>query len=254
MNKDTASGYIHFFIKTDCYGMSTTAVGHFFSGIKNFCYFPCFVRGQSNNFITDIYAAGFNLSLKSTKSTAWTAYSLNRHGKSFFNKGIFCINIFKICEKRFSFIPGHSDRFCSDIISFRCGDRKDFYGLKVVFCHQSFYLTLDFFKMFCIIVDQIHFIYGKYEVLNSHKGADSCMSFCLYENTTSRINKNNSEIGKRSTNCHISCVFFMSGGVCNNERTMFRCKITISNVNCDSLLSFSHQSVKKKRIVNCSVS
>lgn len=40
-------------------------------------------------------------------------------------------------------------------------------------------------------------------------------------------------------------------GICNDKRTVLCCKIAVSDVNCDSLLSLSHQAVKKERIVNC---
>ena len=88
-------------------------------------------------------------------------------------------------------------------------------------------------------------------MLDTHKGADSCMSPCLYKNALCRIYKDNGKFRKGCSYCHVSCIFFMTWGICNDKRTVLCCKIAVSDVNCDSLLSLSHQAVKKERIVNC---
>jgi len=42
----------------------------------------------------------------------------------------------------------------------------------------------------------------------------------------------------------------MSGCICNNEASVICCKITVCNINGDSLLTFCHQAIQKKRIIN----
>ena len=42
-------------------------------------------------------------------------------------------------------------------------------------------LVLDLAETFFIVTDQVHFIYCKYEVTDSHQCTDSCMTSCLYQ-------------------------------------------------------------------------
>ena len=42
----------------------------------------------------------------------------------------------------------------------------------------------------------------------------------------------------------------MTRSIRNNKTSLIRCKITVSNINGDTLLTLSHQTIQKKRIIN----
>ena len=87
-------------------------------------------------------------------------------------------------------------------------------------------------------------------MMDTHQSADTCMTPCLDQNPLLRIHKNNGKLSKGSSNRHVPCILLMSGSIRNDKASFIGCKITIRNINGDSLLTFCHQAIQKKRIIN----
>ena len=77
-----------------------------------------------------------------------------------------------------------------------------------------------------------------YEAFLAKSDAELYSLFC--------IDKDDCKLCKRSTNCHVSRIFFMSRCICNDKTSFICCKIAIGNINGDALFSLCHQTIQKK--------
>ena len=222
---------------------------HFFIAFINQRHFRRFTAWQYLNGISHRNAPALNLSLKSAERMIRPADTLYRHGKPCFCRILFYINGFQIIQQCLSRIPWHMHRTFCNVISFGCRYRDHLRSAVLKLCQQHFYILLDLLKFFLFKIDQIHFVYGKYKMLNSHQGTDSGMASGLCQHTLACIYKNNRQIGKGSSYCHISRIFFMSRCVSHNKRTALCRKITVSNINGNSLLPLRHQPVQQKTVI-----
>ena len=176
----------------------------------------------------------------------WTAYTLYWHIESGFALSLCHINRFQMIQKCFSCIPWHIFGFDSHIVTFSRADRNDHNILKSETFRKLINVFYNFIKSLFTIIHKIHFVDCKYKVMNSHQRTDTAVASCLYQNTLFCIDQNDCKLCKGSTNCHISCIFFMTRCICNNKASFICSKITISHVDCDTLFSFCHQAVEKK--------
>ena len=153
-------------------------------------------------------------------------------------------------QKSFPRIPRHIRRLLRYVITLCSTDRNDHNILKPQSLRKLIDILYDLIKTTLTVINKIHFVHSKYKMMDTHQSADTCMTPCLHQNPLLRIHKNNGKLGKRSTNCHVSCILFMTRSIRNNKTSLIRCKITVSNINSDALLTLSHQTIQKKRIIN----
>ena len=107
-------------------------------------------------------------------------------------------------------------------------------------------LVNDLLETLLAVIDKIHLIYSKYKITDSHQCTDSGMSSGLYEHALLCIHKDNGKVCKGCTDCHVSCVLLMSRSICHDKASLICCEVTISHIDCDSLLSLCHQSVEEE--------
>ena len=152
-----------------------------------------FFTWKSCHKITHLDGAVLNLSLESAEFMVGSADSLYRHIETFFCV-FFDVYSFQMCKECFACIPWHVVRFCCNIVPLCSGYRNDGYIDKLQLFDQTCDLVLDLAETFLIVTDQVHFIYCKYEVTDSHQCTDSCMTSCLYQHSLRSIHKNNCQI------------------------------------------------------------
>ena len=174
------------------------------------------------------------------------ADSLYRHIESCFALCLCHIDCFQMIQKCFACIPRHVLRFYSYIVSFCRADRNDHNILKSEAFRKFVDIFYDLIESFFAVTYKVHLVDCKYKMMDSHQGADAAVASCLYQNTLFCIDKDDRKLCKRSTNCHVSCIFFMSRCIRNDEASLVCCKITISNINGDTLFSLCHQTIQKK--------
>ena len=179
-----------------------------------------------------------------------TADSLYRHIESCFAFCLCHIYGFQMIEKYFSCIPWHIFGSYSHVVTFCRTDRNDHYILKAKAFGKFIDIFDDLIESFFTVTHKIHLIDRKYKMMDSHQGTDTTVTSCLYQNALFCVDKDDRKLCKRSTNCHISCIFLVSRCICNNEASLVRCKITIGNINGDALFSLCHQTIQKERIVD----
>ena len=175
-----------------------------------------------------------------------TAYTLYRHIKSCLTLSFCHINGFQMIQKCFSCIPWHIFGFDSHIVTLSCTDRNDHNILESETFRKLVNIFHNFIKSLFTVSHKIHFVHCEYKVMNSHQRADTAMASCLYQNPLFCIDQNDCKLCKRSTDSHISCIFFVTRCVCNDKTSFICSKITIRHVDGDTLFSFCHQTVKKK--------
>ena len=153
-------------------------------------------------------------------------------------------------QKSFPRIPGHIRRLLRYVITLCSTDRNDHNILKTQSLRKLIDILHDLVKTALTVTNKIHLINSKYKMMDTHQSADTRMTSCLHQNTLFCVHKNNGKLGKRSANCHVSCILLMTRSICNNKTSLIRCKITVCNINGDTLLTLSHQTIQKKRIIN----
>ena len=137
-------------------------------------------------------------------------------------------------------------RFYRYMIPFCCTYRNRNHVLQLKVFRKFTDILFNFFKPFFAVSNQIHLIHSKYKMTDSHQGTDSGMAPCLYKNPLLRVNQNNGQLCKGSSYRHVPCILLMSRSIRNDETPAVSRKITISNINRNSLLTFRHQSIEKK--------
>ena len=76
------------------------------------------------------------------------------------------------------------------------------------------------------------------------------MSARLLDHTSARIDQHDCQVNVGCTSNHVACVLNVAWAVGNDERTLWRCKIAIGNINGDALLALGPQAVGKQRKVD----
>ena len=170
------------------------------------------------------------------------AYTLHRHIEGSFLL-LRYIDSFQMIEQCFSCIPWHVVGFLCDIVTFRCTDRNHSHILKPKSFGQILNIFFDFLKTFLTVVHQIHLIDREYKVFNSHQCTDTAVSSRLYEYALLGIHKDDGKLGKGCTDCHVSCIFFVSRCICHDKTSLICRKIAISHINRNSLFTLCHQAV-----------
>ena len=153
-------------------------------------------------------------------------------------------------QKSFTRIPGHIRRLLRYIITLCSTDRNDHNILKPQSFRKLINILYDLIKTALTVINKIHLVNSKDEMMNTHQSADTCMTPCLHQNPLLRIHKNNGKLSKGSSNRHVSCILLMPWSIRNDKTSLICCKITIRNIYSDSLLTFCHQTIQKKRIIN----
>ena len=175
----------------------------------------------------------------------WTANTLYWHIEAFF--GIRCnVNSFQIFQQRLSGIPRNVFRMGGNIVALCCRKRNNRDVFQSQFLLQGINLCNDFVETRFAIFYQVHLVYSKDKVPNTHQFADSCMTSGLHQNALRSVNQNDCQIRKRCTNCHVSGIFFMTWCVCNDKAAVVGCKIPICNVNRNTLFPFCHQAIQQQ--------
>ena len=72
----------------------------------------------------------------------------------------------------------------------------------------------------------------------------------LHQHTLRSVNQNYRQVSERCTYRHVSGVFFMSGGVCNDKAAVVGGEVPVCHVNGDTLFPFCHQTVQQQGVVN----
>ena len=242
--KHTPSWNVNFFVKSNCDRLTFKCSFWLLVTYINFFYMSTFIARQCCNLVTDIYAARFNLTLKTSECVVRSADSLYREIKSLFRIFFAYIYIFKIFQKRFAVIPSDVFRFNRYVVTLCCRQRNYLNVFKWQFVFQFFNLSYDFIISIFIILYKVHLIYGKHKVTYTHKLTNSRMTSCLNKHALWRIDKNYSQVRKWRTYRHVSCIFFVSGCIGNDKTSVVGCEIAVCNVNRYTLFSFSHKSVK----------
>ena len=83
------------------------------------------IAWQGNDFVSDFYFTGFNLSLESTESMVRTAHSLYRHIEALFLLLLCYIYFFKVWKQCLSLVPANFIGFGCYIITFCCRNRNN---------------------------------------------------------------------------------------------------------------------------------
>ena len=153
-------------------------------------------------------------------------------------------------QKSFTRIPGHIRRLLRYVITLCSTDRNNHNILKPQSLRKLIDILYNLIKTTLTVINKIHFVNSKYKMMDTHQSADTCMTPCLNQNPLLRIHKNNGKLSKGSSNRHVPCILLMSGSIRNDKTSFIGCKITIRNINGDPLLTFCHQAIQKKRIIN----
>ena len=191
-----------------------------------------------------------NLSLESTELMVRTADTLYRHVKSFFFVALFDIYIFQIGKQDFAVVPADVLGSLCDVVAFRCRYRNDLHMLKTKFAGKFCDLFFDCLEFLLVISDQIHFVYCKYKITDSHQGADSCMASGLYQHALGCIYEDNCKVCKGCAYSHVSCILFVTRCISYDKASVVSCEVTVCNVDGNTLFTLFHQSVKKQGVVN----
>ena len=69
------------------------------------------------------------------------------------------------------------------------------------------------------------------------------MSARLFNHAGTSINEHDGEVHIGSACDHVACVLNVARTVGNDERTLWRCKVAVCNVDGDSLFAFGSQAV-----------
>ena len=188
----------------------------------------------------------FHLTLKASECVVRTAYTLYRHIETYFVVVFGNVNIFQVCQECLTVIPFDVVGFCRNIVAFCRRNRNNLDISKAEFFGKFLDLCFDLVESLFAVIHKVHFVDGKYKIFDSHQLTDSCVASCLYEHALFCVDQNDCKVGKGSSYCHVSCVFFMSRCVRNDEASFLCRKVTVRNVDRDSLLALCHQSVEKQ--------
>ena len=124
---------------------------------------------------------------------------------------------------------------------------------KFQVCRQLLDILFYLLVLLLAILCQIHLIYCKQKIFYPHHRTDPCMPASLYLQSLRRVCKDNRQSCERSPDRHIPGIFFMSRSICYDKASAVCGKVTVSNVNGNSLLPFCQQTVQQQRIVQFSV-
>ena len=246
VGEDAASADIHFFVKLDGHCLSCHGFFYGSASVQKGFDSCSLVAWKCGDGLSDFDLTALNLSLKSTEFMVRTADSLYRHVESCFALCLCHIDSFQMIQKCFACVPWHVLGFDCDVVSFCRADRNDHNILKSEAFGKFIDIFYDLIESFCAVAYKVHLVDCKYKMMDPHQGADAAVTSCLYQNALFCIDKDDRKLCKRSTNCHISRIFFMSRCICDDEASLVCCKITISNINGDTLFSLCHQTIQKK--------
>ena len=113
-------------------------------------------------------------------------------------------------------------------------------------------LVADFQKPFLAPIHQVHFVDGDDEVRDAEQRGDVSVAACLLDDARARVHQHDGEVRRRSARNHVARVLDVTWRVGDDELAARRSKITISNVNRDTLLSFCAQTVGEIRQIDLS--
>ena len=102
-------------------------------------------------------------------------------------------------------------------------------------------------------INQVHFIDGYNDMLDTQHGSDDRMTACLFQHTLTCIDQNDDRIGMAGAGDHISRVLNMTGRIGDNELPDRCGKISIGDIDRDALFPLSTKPVGQERQVDPSV-
>ena len=147
--------------------------------LHKFLYMSTFIARQCCNLVTDIYAARFNLTLKTSECGFGRQTLCTGEIKSLFRIFFAYIYIFKIFQKRFAVIPSDVFRFNRYVVTLCCRQWNYLNVFKVTIRFSILQSVLRFYHKHFIILYKVHLIYGKHKVTYTHKLTNSRMASCL---------------------------------------------------------------------------
>ena len=245
LTEHTASGYIDLCIKLDRYCLTLGGIINLLICIKDALYLSCLTTWQRGNLISDVNLANLNLSLKTTESAVRTAYTLYRHNETCLVGMIGNIDRLQIILKSTTLVPRCLCRLCRNIITNCCRYRNNMHCLEIILSGHDLDLLYNILKLILIVINKIHLIDRINNMLDTHQCADTCMASCLNQNALGSVHKDNRQICEGCTNRHVTGILLMTRCICYDKASLFCRKITICNIDRDSLLTLCHQSVKQ---------
>src|SRR5689334_4611492 len=105
----------------------------------------------------------------------------------------------------------------------------------------------DSFEPLLVESHQVHLVHGNNDGPDSQQPGDIGMATRLWKNAFAGVNQYHGGIGRGGTGHHVASVLLMSGNVRDDEAAARRREVAVGNVNRDSLLPLSLQTVSDQR-------
>ena len=246
---DGTARNINFPVKLQCDSLSCRCLLYTAVSGKNAADPGGFISRQDSNLVAGSDLPALDLTLITAECMIRSADPLNRKIKSLFCRFIH-INLLQIIQQRCTAVPLHPVRRFCDIVSFCRGNRNYYSMFDTGFLTEFRDFHTDFLKDLLVIPDQIHFIYGKYKIPDSHDRTDARMPSGLDQHAFRSVNQYYRQICRRRADCHISRILFVPRCIRNNKASYVSCKIAVGNIYRDALLPLFCQTIQKQRIID----
>ena len=204
---------------------------------------------QRGDGIADMDRAALDLALEAAELVVWTADAL--HGQVepiLFNR--LDVDLLEIRQEHRTVVPGKIFRALRDVIALGRGDRDAHDMLEAEFLLELSDLLPDFAEALFVILHKVHLVDGKDEIADAHECADAGMAARLREHALRRIDKDDGEVGKRSTAGHVARVLLMPRRVRADKAAVVRREIAVSHIDRDALLALGDEAVQEQRVVD----
>lgn len=154
------------------------------------------------------------------------------------------VNVFQMIEETGALEPRHVRRFIDDIIPVQSGngDGGDIDDI-VEPGGEGFILGDDPVINVLVVVDEVHLVDRHNDVLDPEKVGDEGVTLGLLDHPFSGVDENDGQIGGRGAGDHVAGVLQVAGGVRDDELTLGRGEITVSDIDGDPLLALGLETI-----------
>ena len=147
---------------------------------------------------------------------------------------------FEEVQQRGSRVPGHAGAGVDDVVAFERRERDTLQvGDVEVLCLDPGPVFADDLAEPCLgVVDEVHFVYGQYDVADPEQRDQVAVAACLRNDARAGVDQNDGQIGRRAAGDHVARVLFVSRGVGDDELAAIGGEVAVGDVDGDSLFAF----------------
>ena len=250
LDENASTGNVYFLVQRNGDRLSLECLIHGLVRHEDALDSSSFIAGQRGDGIAHVNRASLDLTLESTESMVRTAHTLYRHIKALFVAVRMDVHIFQVFQERNAVIPRNILRLLGHVVALCCRQRNDVYIFQIQFLAEFCDLCLDLTETLFTVAHQVHLVYRKDEIADTHELADPCMASGLYQNALGCVHQDDGQVSEGCANCHVTGILFVTRCICNDKAAVVGGEIAVCHVNGDTLFPLCHQTIQKQRIVD----